>query len=275
MDFQQPEFQKYQREFAAHIRDPRHVSRPKGVPARRMKVYNDLLRNNLEGFLLSCFPVCRKILGKRRWDRLVSAFFRDHACHTPFFRQIPEEFLKYLQAGNLPAESTSPEGLPESLPEGLPEFLPELAHYEWVELELDTSDRDARVTGDVSKNLFSPESTGDPLAGRLIFNPVLRVLAYRWPVHRLSPRVKPSQPPAEVTFMLAFRDAEFHVQFILLSAASARLLTLLQENPDLTGHQVVSRLALELGMPSDPLVNFARPLVQDLLVKGAFVGLSI
>ena len=262
MDFQQPDFQKYQREFAAHIRDPRHVSRPKGVPARRMKVYNDLLRNNLEGFLLSCFPVCRKILGKRRWDRLVSAFFRDHACHTPFFRQIPEEFLKYLQA-----EST--------VPEDLPEFLPELAHYEWVELELDTSDRDARGAGEVSNDVFALDSTGDPLAGRLIFNPVLRVLAYRWPVHRLSPRFKPSQPPAEATFMLAFRDAEFHVRFILLNAASARLLTLLQENSALSGHQVVHRLALELGMPSDPLVEFARPLVQDLLVQGAFVGVSI
>ena len=266
MDFQQPDFQKYQREFAAHIRDPRHVSRPKGVPARRMKVYNDLLRNNLEGFLLSCFPVCRKILGKRRWDRLVSAFFRDHACHTPFFRQIPEEFLKYLQA-----EST--------VPEDLPAFLPELAHYEWVELELDTSDRDVRGVGDVANDLpqdvFAHDATGDPLAGRLILNPVLRVLAYRWPVHRLSPRFKPIQPPAEATFMLAFRDAEFQVHFILLNAASARLLTLLQENPDLSGHQVVNQLALELGMPSDSLVNFARPLVQDLLVQGAFVGVSI
>jgi len=273
------DFQQYQREFAAHIRDPRHVRRPKGVPARRMKVYNDLLRNNLEGFLLSCFPVCRKILGKRRWDRLVSAFFRDHACHTPFFRQIPDEFLKYLQAGYLPAESTSLAGVQGSLPE----FLPELAHYEWIELELDTSDRDARGTSDVSNDLstdlstdvIAHDSTTDPLAGRLILNPVLRVLAYRWPVHRLSPRFKPSQPPAEATFMLAFRDAEFHVHFILLNAASARLLTLLQENPDLSGHQVVSRLALELGMPSDPLVKFARPLVQDLLVQGAFVGVSI
>jgi hypothetical protein len=271
MDFQQPDFQKYQREFTAHIRDPRHVKRPQGVPARRMKVYNDLLRNNLEGFLLSCFPVCRKILGKRRWDRLVSAFFRDHTCHTPFFRQIPEEFLKYLQDGYSSAEPTRLEGLPE--------FLPELAHYEWVELELDTSDRDARGSGDLSRDLsndvFAHGSTGDPLAGRLILNPVLRVLAYRWPVHRLSPRFKPTQPPAEATFMLAFRDAEFHVHFILLNAASARLLTLLQENSGLSGHQVVERLALELGMPSDQLVKFARPLVQDLLIQGAFVGISI
>jgi hypothetical protein len=104
---------------------------------------------------------------------------------------------------------------------------------------------------------------------------VLRVLAYRWPVHRLWPRFKPTQPPAEATFMLAFRDAEFHVHFILLNTASARLLTLLQGNSGLSGHQVVERLARELGMPSDQLIKFARPLVQDLLIQGAFVGISI
>jgi hypothetical protein len=111
-------FQAFQRAFTAHIRDPRGQPRPRGVPARRMKVYNELLFNNVEGFLLACFPVCRAILGKRRWRRLARDFFRDHVCHTPYFRQIPEEFLKYLQ-DEWPA------------PRDYPAFLPELAHYEW------------------------------------------------------------------------------------------------------------------------------------------------
>jgi len=247
------DFQEYQRDFTAHIRDPRNVSRPKGVPARRMKVYNELLRNNLEGFLLSCFPVTRKILGKRRWERLVTAFFRDHVCHTPFFRQIPEEFLKYLQT-EIPASAS------------LPEFLLELAHYEWVELELDTSDRDA--------NLPAYDPSGDLLTGRPVLNPVLRVLAYRWPVHRLSQRFKPAHPPAETTFMLAFRDAGFVVRFILLNAASARLLTLFLENPGATGQQVIALLAQEFGMAAEVLSNFAQSLVQDLLEQGALLGVS-
>ena len=59
-----PPFQEYQYAFAAHIRDPRANPRPPGVPARRTRVYNELLFNNLEGFLLACFPVTRKVLGK-------------------------------------------------------------------------------------------------------------------------------------------------------------------------------------------------------------------
>ena len=71
-----PLFQQYQFAFAGHIRNPRQNKRPQGVPAQRMKVYNDLLYNNLESFLLACFPVLRTVLGKRKWAKLVRDFFR-------------------------------------------------------------------------------------------------------------------------------------------------------------------------------------------------------
>ncbi len=254
MDFQQPDFQQYQREFTAHIRDPRNVSRPKGVPARRMKVYNSLLFNNVESFLLSCFPVCRRILGKRRWDRLARAFFRDHVSHTPYFRQIPEEFLSYLQTEWEPADD-------------MPAFLPELAHYEWIELELDTSNRDA--------HLPAHDPAGDLLTGRPLLNPVLRVLAYRWPVHRLSPRYKPSEPPVQPTFTLAFRDADLNVRFILLNAASARLISLIQNNPRLSGRQAVTELAREMGQTPDALFGFAQTLLKEMHEQGVFLGVLV
>ncbi|MEW5788249.1 MAG: putative DNA-binding domain-containing protein [Pseudomonadota bacterium] len=244
------DFQDYQRAFTARIRDPRRQPRPPGAPARRMKVYEELLINNLEGFLLACFPVCRKILGKRRWDTLVRAFFRDHVSHTPYFRQIPEEFLKYVQDGHLSGDH--------------PPFLPELAHYEWVELELDTSDRDA--------HLPPHDPDGDLLAGRLLLNPVLRVLAYRWPVHRLSPRYKPAEPPEQPTFTLAFRDREHRVRFSLINPATARLLTLIQETPGLTGLAVLARLESEMGQPAGSLAKHGLALLDDLRSQGALLG---
>ena len=42
-----PEFQAYQREFISHIRDPKKHARPTGAPARGMKIYRDLLFNNV------------------------------------------------------------------------------------------------------------------------------------------------------------------------------------------------------------------------------------
>lgn len=246
------EFQHYQRAFTARIRDPKAHGRPPGASAQRMKVYEALLYNNLEGFLLACFPVCRKILGARRWARLVRTFLRDHASHTPYFRQIPEEFLIYLQDEWAP-------------PEDFPPFLPELAHYEWVELELDTSDLD--------KVLPAHDPDGDPLAGRPLVNPVLRVLAYRWPVQRLSPRFRPAEPPPEPTFLVAWRDRDLAVRFSLLTPATARLLSLLQEHPGLTGEALIQRLGSELRHP-DPaaLRRYGQVLLRDWCRDGILLG---
>jgi len=248
------EFQRYQREFTAHIRDPKSVGRPKGVPVRRMRVYNELLFNNLEGFLLACFPVCRDILGKRRWERLVRAFFRDHACRSPYFRQIPEEFLKYLQDD-------------WERPRDFPAFLPELAHYEWVELELDTSDRDA--------NLPAHDPEGDLIVGRPLLNPVMRVLAYRWPVHRISPRFRPGEPPACPTFTLAYRGADQRVRFTLVNPAAARLLALLQAGPGSTGREALSLLEAEMSLPAQALCAHGAELLDDLRRQGAILGVLV
>ena len=246
------DFQHYQRAFTARVRDPKANKRPQGAPAKRMQVYEELLYNNLEGFLLACFPVCRKILGVRRWNRLVRSFFRDHTNHTPYFRQIPEEFLKYLQDEWV-------------RPEDFPAFLPELAHYEWVELELDTSDRD--------RDLPAHDPDGDLLAGRPLLNPVLRVLAYRWPVQRLSPRFKPAEPPVDPTFLVAWRNSSLEIRFNLLNPATARFLSLLQEHPDLSGDGVIQLLGRELQHPDpEALRAYARELLQGWRDEDILLG---
>lgn len=246
------DFQAYQRAFTAHIRDPKASHRPQGVPARRMRVYNELLFNNVEGFLLACFPVCRQVLGSRKWTRLVRGFFRDHACHTPYFRQIPEEFLRYLQDEWV-------------RPQDYPDFLPELAHYEWVELDLETSNKDARLP--------AHDPAGDLLSGRPLLNPVLRLLAYRYPVQRISPRFRPATPPQEPTFIAAFRGADLQVRFMAINAVTAQLLSTLQEGAGMTGQQALAGLAGALPhMQMATLRHFGAELLDSLRREGVVLG---
>lgn len=217
-----------------------------------MQAYEALVYNNLESFLLACFPVCRKLLGKPRWGRLVRAFLRDHVSPTPYFREIPAEFLAYLH----PAASADAD---------LPGWLTELAHYEWVELALDTSDAD--------RTLPLHDTQGDVLQGRPLLNPVMQVLAYRWPVHRLAPRFKPTEPPTEATLIAAYRGRDLHVHFLLLNPATARLLDLLQTTPLLTGEAAIRRLAQEIGHTDLPaLTGFARTLLHDWRDAGVLLG---
>ena len=242
-----PDFQRYQFEFTAHIRDPKKHPRPAGVEARRMKIYNALLYNNVEGFLLACFPVLRKVLGVRKWSKLARAFFSIHRSHTPYFRQIPDEFIQFLQNEWTPSNDYPP-------------YLLALAHYEWIELVLSVSNRSADC---------SVDAEGDLLNGVPVLNPVLANLRYDWPVHRIAPRRKVH--PAE-TWLLVFRDADDRVEFTEINAFTARLLSLL-EPETLGGRAALEQVAAE-SQHSDPalILHAGGALLEDLRVRGAILG---
>jgi hypothetical protein len=243
-----PEFQRFQYAFAAHIRDPKANPRPPGVEARRMKIYNELLYNNIESFVLACFPVLRQVLGKQKWARLVRSFFSTHRSHTPYFRQIPDEFMQFLQTE-------------WERPDAYPEYLLELAHYEWIELVLSVSNR--------APDWGSIERDGDLLEGIPISNPLLASLRYAWPVHRIRPRCRPA--PAE-TYLLVFRDAGDQVQFSEINAFTARLLALLEPGT-LSGRTALQQVAAESQHPDPTLILQAGgALLQDLRARGAILG---
>ncbi len=245
-----PDFQAFQFEFTRHIRDPKAHPRPAGVPARRMKIYNELLFNNMEGFLLACFPVLRQILGQRKWTALARDFFAEHRCHTPFFRQIPDEFIQYLQGERGDRETDPP-------------FLRELAHYEWIELVLSVSNKEAPTDID---------PRGDLLAGIPVLNPVLSLLEYAYPVHRLGPRFKPTAPPPDPTYLLVFRTTDFNVEFTHLNPVSARLLALLSEG-SLTGRQALEHIANELKHPTPAaVISGGLEILNNLRAQEAILG---
>lgn len=236
----------FQCAFANHLRDPWHVARPAGVPARRAAIYGELVFNNLCGFLDACFPVARATLGEARWRRLNRAFLRDWPLRTPWFREIPREFVAYL-------------GGPGPRPR-LPRWFAELAHYEWAELAVDVMEVPATAGVAVV----------DPLAARLAVNPALMNLAYAWPVQRIGPAWRPRRP--EAVHLAVYRDAADEVRFCALSPASARLIDLIAAAPR-SGRDAVVRLAAELGHAGpEPLLAWARPLLAELLGLGILYG---
>jgi uncharacterized protein len=246
-----PLFQQYQFAFSSHIRNPRINKRPQGVEARRMQVYNELLFNNLEGFLLACFPVLRQVLGKRKWTKLVRDFFSAHRCHTPFFRQIPDEFVHYLQN----ERGDNPED---------PAFLQDLAHYEWVELMLSVSSKEI--------NFGLIDVQGDLMQGQPALNPVLSLQSYAYPVHRISPRFKPIAGQKEETHFAILRNIDDEVKFILINPVSMRLLALLQASA-LSGKEVLQQIAAELKHP-DPgfILQAGRDMLQSLRESQVILG---
>lgn len=216
-------FQQAQYGFAAHLRDPLVKPAPADVEDRRMKIYRDLIYNNIESFLSSGFPILHSILEDGHWHDMVRDFVSHHQSHTPYFLEISQEFLRYLQEER---EAHSDD----------PAFMHELAHYEWVELALDVS------TAEFPE---MTEQVGDVLSSTLEASPLAWRLSYQYPVHRIGPDYLPEKPPEEPTYLVVYRNRGHEVKFIEVNAVTTRLLQLIEEQ-QITGRAALLLLAEEL-----------------------------
>lgn len=216
--------------FAAHIRDPRHAPAPAGVEPRRMAIYTELFFNNVSSLLAANFPVIRRLHDDAAWDARVRAFYRDHRAHTPLFTEIAREFIRHLEAR-------------ADIGAGDPPFLVELAHYEWCELALSLDEADADAVG--------CDRAGDVLAGVPVLSPLARVLAYRWPVHRIGPDFVPQEPAPQPVLLLLVRDRDDEVRFVEIDALTAMLIERLGANRGRSGTGCIDDLLAELGRDGD------------------------
>ncbi|MBI5462701.1 MAG: putative DNA-binding domain-containing protein [Gammaproteobacteria bacterium] len=258
-----PEFQQQQYAFAAHIRDPQHAPCPADVDARHMDIYRELFFNNIDGFLTDTLPVLRSLLDAAHWHALIRDFLVKHRARSPYFLDIPREFLSYLDQER---DAQSPEYLRD------PPFLYELAHYEWVELALSVHDAEIECAG--------IDRDGDLLAAHPILSPLAWPLQYRFPVHRIRPDYRPTEPPASPTYLLVYRDDSDNVHFLELNPVSARLAGLLAEHtadpgadPAYTGRQALETIARELQHPQPAqLVAHGLDLLRDWRTRGIILG---
>lgn len=242
----QPAFQAFQHAFGSHLRDPRRVPRPAGLPARRAGVYAELVFNNLCGFVDACFPVCRALLGETRWRRLCRAFLRAHPLHTPWFREIPAEFAAFLAK--------------VAVDRRLPRYLPELAHYEWAELAVDIMDVEAPP--------HDPD--GDLMTQPVVVNPACLVLDCAWPVQRIGPDWRPRKPQA--TQLVVYRDGEDAVRFCEINPLTATLLRQLLAQPQ-AGQAALRALAVAAGQTdADAWLAAGGAVLADLRQLGLVLG---
>lgn len=246
-----PPFQSYQHDFVRHLRDPIAFQPPKRVSAKRIGVYVELLRNKVEDSLRNCFPVTRALLGTRRWQGLIRRFIARHRCLSPLYRQIPDEFVAFVQS--------------EWTETSEPPFLGELVHFEWTELSLS-----------IAKDEFSGDSIdpdGSLLEGIPVFAPVLVMLRYVYPVHRIDPDRQPRFfERKEATCILGFRDSADTVHFVELNEATARLIEWLIGG-GLSGRDALRRTASGLHSPDpEALTAFGLAILCRLKEQGAILG---
>lgn len=224
---ERPDFQAKQYAFAAHIRDPDNVPAPDGIEDRRMAIYRKLFFNNLVNLLSTMFPVLRKILSKEQWRRTIRQFMQHHKAETPYFLQLPEEFLSFLEKEYQPTASDHP-------------FLLELAHYEYVELALSVSTDE--------NDIDEVDPDGDMLTGVPVKSLLCWAFAYHYPVHRIAPDYLPAEPAPQPVYLAIYRNSSDKVCFLELNAVTAGLLDAVENNTaNSNGETLIRALAKSIN----------------------------
>ena len=210
-----------------------------------MAIYRELFFNNLRSLLSNMFPVLAKLHSEQHWRRLVRTFMQRHQAHTPYFLELPAEFLEFLQ--------NEYEAGPDDFP-----FLAELAHYEYIELALSISEETNDLDG------VDPE--GDLLAGVPVKSALAWVYAYRYPGHRISAEFLPDAPAEQPVYLAVYRDSSDKVGFLELNAVTAGLLNAIDENAaGLTGDTLLRRLAADVNFPdTDAFITHGVAAMQEM-----------
>ncbi len=244
------DFKRKQAEFAAYIRDPINNPCPSDVEKLRMDTYRELFFNNVDSFLSSNFPVLRQILNDQQWFDLSQDFFNKHACRSPYFSEIPEEFLSYLQN-----ERDTTDDYP---------FLLELAHYEWVEMALS-----------IAKETFVPT---DPVfienlpERSIILSPLAWALVYRFPVQQISPDFLPKTPPDLPTYLVVYRNEQDEVHFLQINAMTFRLLQIVEDHAGINTMDCLQMLATESGYTKpQAITEHGLRVLREMAAKGIII----
>jgi uncharacterized protein len=183
-------------EFTTSLRGPYSALKSAG----REKIYYHLLRANLHEVLATIYPRVIDTIGMENWAVLLDQFLRQHRATTPYFYQLPDEFLSFLWHNKADYEQWP--------------WLWTLAHFEWMELVATVAD----------------EVIPAPNAEQIRCNPLLYYCQYDYavcPLDKEYTALARRTPPWQG---VVYRNRLHEVHWVALEAWPARLMQALLQH---------------------------------------------
>lgn len=194
------DFQHTQQQFCHELRSAAPNSDL--MDRTRLQVYHELLRNNINTFINTCYPISQQLLGEPVWSDLAEAFFAHSHCDSPFYYDISLAFREYLDTVAHPILTQYP-------------WLRELLHVEWMELHVDLAEFDWPLPQDVDLDGSATYQLSVPVW----------VLAYQWPVYQWTRHTTPQDiGEPSPSCILVWRSREHHLQQVQISPIAAFLM---------------------------------------------------
>jgi uncharacterized protein len=168
----------------------------------RLLAYHEMVHGRLCGTIRSYLGPAAVRLGPERLRADVDAWIAEPGPKTRYFRTIPGEFLAWVR----PQWAADP---------SLPAWLVELADHQVL---IRTIRQDPQPIGETLER-------GLELDRPIACNPTVRVVHYRWAVHRLPARVGPEHAPEDRPgHVVAYRGRDEQPTFVDLEPRAAHML---------------------------------------------------
>ncbi len=220
------------------------------VGAERMLVYRQLVHNRMRNTIRDFIPRVAARLGRTRYNEDVDAFVELRAAHSPYLRDVPSEFVQWV----LPRWAEDP---------AVPDYIADLARHELLDLDVRNDPRGGEAQTELPMALDRP----------LRFDGATRLCAYEHAVHRLPKAVDDrSEPDAEHTELLVYRDDKHKPRYLALTPFAAALLReLIVEAKAVQPALMAAAESLGEPLDDDKLVSAAQ-LFADLGERGVCLG---
>ena len=220
---------------------------------RRWQAYRRMVRSRFYATIDHGFERLIGVVGEARFHRLVDRFLSEEPPRSPYLRDLPGEFLKFVE--RRPDLLAGPDGLP---PYGL-----DLLRYEWAE-------RDVAYTHDEVR----PDDVVDLDMERLAaLSPAHRLLDLEYPVHRMGTDGTGAPGERAPITLCLYRDRVTHeVETLELTPVAASMLVAMQRH-EAPLSQLVRDAARGHGATIDlAFVEALSTLLADLTDRGVLLG---
>ena len=222
------------------------------LPAPRVQVYRELVRNGISGTIYGFLPRARSHRGDCAFDLDITRWLDSEGPRSAYVRDLPEEFHRWIA----PRWRADPD---------VPAYLEELARHELLEMA-------------IKEVLERPRPPVPPpalsLDATLEFHASVRLERYSHRVHEVARGTdSPSPPTAETTRLLGYRDREHEARFLVLSELAHAVIGRLLAG-DRFGEAVshaVTTSGLEL---TDDALHRVGVLINDLVERGVILGVE-
>jgi len=224
-----------------------------GHEPSRWKAYRRMVRSRFYETIDHGFERLKNIVGSERFHLLVDRFLAIERPRSIYLRDIPGEFLQFLER----------HWEPISREHGLAAYVLDLARYEWAELE----------TAYAYEEGPTPDVVPLEMHRVAVLAPAHRLLDLEYPVHRLGTDQEGGALGREPISLCLYRDSKTHdVETLELTPVAARLFVLIEQQTTALD-QVVRSAADAARLPVDlAFIEALSVLLADLLERGVLLG---